>query len=312
MEIEEEQKPTSKKESPEDSQNKLKYLSQMLGIKLKDKDMEMFPDINDLYLCISGIKFTDKKKTEIKENISESIKKVSKKETLEKFSEEKTKKFSDIVKLNGKTTIYHTVDKKELSQTMGAFYFSDKSKQVFSDKQTAEYKAMHFNPGYELTLEPALKTKEEESSGGCSDFKGITTNVRTNDTTIDNKLKKKRKSSTNFGCKTKNCKKKRQEKTTKSEEYNNNKANDNDLDGKEEVYCIEKCIFNRRSKGQPMIQCDQCWGWYHFKCLSITKEQFLKYDGKDGKGKPFYCPSCVGQDMDDKKIIDGLNNSSKN
>ena len=90
--------------------------------------------MNDLSLFINTLKFADKKKNEIKEKISEDIKKIQNKETFQKLSEDKNRKFSDVVKLNGKTTIYHTAEKDELSQTMHAFYFCDKSKQIFSDK----------------------------------------------------------------------------------------------------------------------------------------------------------------------------------
>ena len=64
-------------------------------------------------------------------------------ESFLKLSEDKNKKFSDVVKIKAKTIIFHTAENDELSQTMNAFYFCDKSKQVLSDKQAAEYKAMH-------------------------------------------------------------------------------------------------------------------------------------------------------------------------
>ena len=67
-----------------------------------------------------------------------------------------------MVKLNGKTTIYHTAEKDELSQTMHAFYFCDKSKQIFSDKQTAEYKAMHFDTELPYTIGFGGKKEEDK------------------------------------------------------------------------------------------------------------------------------------------------------
>ena len=91
-----------------------------------------------------------------------------------------------------------TAEQDELSKTMHAFYFSDKSKQVFSDKQTAEYKAMHFDPGYEINLETTFKqhNKEEDNISSYSNSGNTNENIVTSN---ENKFsKKKRKNSTNF------------------------------------------------------------------------------------------------------------------
>ncbi len=270
----------------------------------------MFTDMNELCLCVNGIKFTDKKKTEIKDTISENIKKVFKGDSVDKLNEDKNKKFNEQIKLNGKTTIYHTAEKDKLSKTMSAFYFSDKSKQVFSDKQTAEYKAMHFDTGYDISLEASFKPKEEDNSSSMSNLKGLS-NVNVNNNgggEIPKNLKRKRKSSTNFSCKPKTNKKRKQDKTNGTEDYNN-KKNENDLDGQDGQYCIPHCKYNRISNKQPMIACDKCNRWYHFKCLAFTNEQYKKYEGK---GKMWYCPSCKALDNEDKKLMDVINNSSKN
>lgn len=289
--------PKSNSEDKDDNQEQIKYLSQLLGIKIKKEDLDLFKDMNELSGFVNTIKFTDKKKNEIKDAISEEIKTLENKESLQKLKEEKSKKFSDIVKLNGKTTIYHTAEKDELSQTMHAFYFCDKSKQIFSDKQTAEYKAMHFDTGYELPL-PHFGVKEEDNISSYSNLKPL--NSQNENIENDSKLKKKRKASTSYNKQSKSLKKKKQDKNISSEDYNNNSKNGEGL-GQEVEYCIPKCKYGRKSKDQPMIQCDKCKEWYHTKCLSFTNEQFQKYNGK---GKIWFCPDCSKMDIEDKKNSD--------
>ena len=279
-------------EAPNESKNteiedeQLKYLRELLGLKIKGEDLNLFQDMNDLSLFINTLKFADKKKNEIKEKISEDIKKIQNKETFQKLSEDKNRKFSDVVKLNGKTTIYHTAEKDELSQTMHAFYFCDKSKQIFSDKQTAEYKAIHFDHVYDYPLNLNLfGIKDEDNISSYSNLK----NVNSQKEETKSKLNKKRN-------KSKSSKKQSQEKMNNSDEYNNSK--NEIVDGRqEEEYCIQNCKYSRKSKGQPMIMCDKCNRWYHTKCLSFTNEQFQKYNVK---GKIWYCPICTNMDVEDK------------
>lgn len=285
------------KEISESNLEQQKYLSLLLGIKLTQEDLNLFQDMNELYLLVNNIKFSEKKKNEIKDTISEEIKSLQSSENLQKLWEEKSKKFTDIFKTNGKTTIYHTAEKDDLSQTMHAFYFCDKPKQILSDKQTAEYKALHFDTGYDLPLVRAFAVKDEDNMSSYSNLKqknNINDNLET-----DTKLKKKRKASNNFSIKSKNNKKKKQEKFNANEEYNNNAKN---TEGEEQEvdYCISKCKYGRKSQNLPMILCDKCKQWYHTKCLNFTNEQFQKVQAK----KIWYCPDCSKMDIDDKKIID--------
>ena len=280
--------------------DKISYLSQLLGIKVKPDELQFLQDFNDFNLLINSIKFSDKKKNEFRDSISNEIKNIQNDESLQKMEEEKSKKFCEIVKLNGKTTIYHTAENDELSQTMHAFYFCDKTKQVFSDKQEAEYKAMHLDAAYELPIPRGFAIKEEDNLSNYSNLKSFNNqndNFYNNDTKL---IKKKRKMSNN---KSKSNKKRFKEKISISEEhnnYNNNSKNGEWIASQEREYCIAKCKYGRKSKNQPMIECDKCRQWYHTKCLSFTNEQFQKYNGK---GKIWYCPRCSKMDVDDKKNL---------
>ena len=293
-------------EAPNESKNteiedeQLKYLRELLGLKIKGEDLNLFQDMNDLSLFINTLKFADKKKNEIKEKISEDIKKIQNKETFQKLSEDKNRKFSDVVKLNGKTTLYHTAEKDELSQTMHAFYFCDNSKQIFSDKQTAEYKAMHFDTELPYTIGFGGKN-EEDNLSSYSNLKQV--DFQNDNADNKSKLNKKRKPNNSLNGKQKTSKKQKTEKTNISDDYINTK-NGEGMEAQETEYCIPKCKYGRKSKGQPMIQCDKCKEWYHTKCLSFTHEQFQKYDGK---GKIWYCPDCSKMDIEDKKNIEGMN-----
>ena len=299
MEIENTNEPKST--SPEIQEDQLKYIRELLGIKTKQEEINLFQDMNDLSLVINSLKFSDKKKNEIKDKISDEIKRIQNKENIPQLLEDKYKKFSDIVKLNGKTTIYHTAEKDELSQTMHAFYFCDKSKQIFSDKQAAEYKAMHFDTGYELPLPMNFGGKKEEDNiSSYSNFKQM--DIQNDNVDNKSKLNKKRKPNNNFNSKQKSSKKPKEEKMNISDDYHS--KNGEGVEVQDADYCIPKCKYGRKSKGQPMIQCDKCKEWYHTKCLSFTHEQFQKYNGK---GKIWYCPNCSKMDIEDKKNIEGIN-----
>ena len=273
-------------EMQDDQEDKSKYLSQLLGIKLNKEDLNLFQNKEELILLLNSIKFTDKKKNEIKEKISEEINNLQDTESFQKLSEDRNRKFSEIVKLKSKTIMYHTAENDELSDTMHAFYFCDKSKQIFSDKQTAEYKAIHFDPVYEYPLNLNIfGIKDEDNISSYSNLKNTNNQKEENK---NSKLNKKRN-------KSKSGKKQSQEKMNNSDDYNNSK-NEIVAGTQEEEYCIQNCKYSRKSKGQPMIMCDKCNRWYHTKCLSFTNEQFQKYTGK---GKEWFCPICK-MDVEDK------------
>ena len=268
-------------EMKDDQEEKSKHLSQLLGIKLNKEDLNLFQNMEDLILFINSIKFTDKKKNEIKEKISEEINTLQNTESFQKLCEDKNKKFSDTVKLKSKTIMYHTAENDELSDTMHAFYFCDKSKQILSDKQTAEYKAININHVYDYPN--FFGMKDEDNLSSYSNLKNV------NNQKEENKIKLNKKRN-----KSKSSKKQSQEKMNNSDDYNNSK-NEMVAGTQEEEYCIQNCKYSRKSKGQPMIQCDKCCRWYHTKCLSFTNEQFQKYNAK---GTKWYCPTCNKIDED--------------
>ena len=295
MEIENE-KENSKDNNPnpEDAQNQgtipninVKYLSQILGTKITQDELSFFSNIDDLSSFINSIKFPDKKKNEAKDSLIEDLKFLKSEETLQKYKEEKSKKFSEYVKLNGKTTVYLTAEKDELSPTMHAFYFCDKSKQILSDKDAAEFKNMNFDPVYPR---PFLKENEDNSS-----YNSIF-NENQAHPHIKN-LSRKRKGSNSLNNQ-KSGKKKKIEKN-RTENVNNNKNGDDlqDMD-----YCIPKCIYGGKSKGLEMIQCDKCENWYHTKCLGIAPEEVQKI-GEN----VWFCPKCEKSDVESKKDSEDAN-----
>ena len=280
--------------NPQESQNpeaipnlNIQYLSQILGIKITQDELSFFNNIEDLTSFINSIKFTEKKKNETKDSLIEDLKFLKSEETLQKYKEEKSKKFSEYVKLNGKTTVYLTAEKDELSPTMHAFYFCDKSKQILSDKDAAEFKNMNFDPVYPR---PFLKENEDNSS-----YNSIFNENQTHPH-IKN-LSRKRKGSNSLNNQ-KSGKKKKIEKN-RNENVNNNKNGDDlqDMD-----YCIPKCIYGGKSKGLEMIQCDKCENWYHTKCLGIAPEEVQKI-GEN----VWFCPKCEKSDVESKKDSEDAN-----
>ena len=265
----------------------LKYLSQILGIKISHDEISLFANIEDLASFINSIKFPDKKKNETRDYLIEILHSFNSEESSKKISEEKSKNFYDCVKKNGKTIIYATAEEDELSPTMHAFYFCDKSKQILSDKDAAEFKNMNFDPVYPR---PFLKENEDNSS-----YNSIFNENQTHPH-IKN-LSRKRKGSNSLNNQ-KSGKKKKIEKN-RTENVNNNKNGDDlqDMD-----YCIPKCIYGGKSKGLEMIQCDKCENWYHTKCLGIAPEEVQKI-GEN----VWFCPKCEKSDVESKKDSEDAN-----
>ena len=143
------------------SDTQINYLSKILGIKINKDEMAFFSSVEDLASFINTIKFPEKKKNEAKDSLIDVLKSLNSKESMQKITEEKSKKFSEVVKINGTTAMFATAEKDELSPTMHAFYFCDKSTQIFSDKDTAAFKNMNLETQYP---NPFLKDNEDNSS----------------------------------------------------------------------------------------------------------------------------------------------------
>lgn len=301
MEIEDEKNNSKENnQNTQESQNpgaipnlNIQYLSQILGIKITQDELSFFNNIEDLTSFINSIKFPEKKKNETKDTLIEDLKFLKSEETLQKYKEEKNKKFSECVKLNGKTTVYLTAEKDELSPTMHAFYFCDKSKQILSDKDAAEFKNMNFDPVYPR---PFLKDNEDNSSYNSLFIESQTHSHIKN-------LNRKRKLSNSLNNQ-KSSKKKKIEKNN-AEYINNNNNNNNNKNGddlQDIDYCIPKCKYGRKSRGLEMILCDKCENWYHTKCLEISPETVKKI-GEN----VWFCPKCEKSDAESKKDSEEAN-----
>ena len=301
MEIEDEKNNSKENnQNTQESQNpgaipnlNVQYLSQILGIKITQDELSFFNNIEDLTSFINSIKFPEKKKNETKDTLIEELKFLKSEETLQKYKEEKNKKFSEYVKLNGKTAVYLTAEKDELSPTMHAFYFCDKSKQILSDKDAAEFKNMNFDPVYPR---PFLKDNEDNSSYNSLFIESQTHSHIKN-------LNRKRKLSNSLNNQ-KSSKKKKIEKNN-AEYINNNNNNNNNKNGddlQDIDYCIPKCKYGRKSRGLEMILCDKCENWYHTKCLEISPET-VKKSGEN----VWFCPKCEKSDAESKKDSEEAN-----
>ena len=300
MEIEDEKNNSKENnQNTQESQNpgafpnlNIQYLSQILGIKITQDELSFFNNIEDLTSFINSIKFPEKKKNETKDTLIEELKFLKSEETLQKYKEEKNKKFSEYVKLNGKTTVYLTAEKDELSPTMHAFYFCDKSKQILSDKDAAEFKNMNFDPVYPR---PFLKDNEDNSSYNSLFIESQTHSHIKN-------LNRKRKLSNSLNNQ-KSSKKKKIEKNNAEYINNNNNNNNKNGDDLQDIdYCIPKCKYGRKSRGLEMILCDKCENWYHTKCLEISPETVKKI-GEN----VWFCPKCEKSDAESKKDSEEAN-----
>ena len=265
------------------SDTQINYLSKILGIKINKDEMAFFSSVEDLASFINTIKFPEKKKNEAKDSLIDVLKSLNSKESMQKITEEKSKKFSEVVKINGTTAMFATAEKDELSPTMHAFYFCDKSTQIFSDKDTAAFKNMNLETQYP---NPFLKDNEDNSSYN-SNF--IEAPVHPPIKNLGKKTNRNHQINTS-----KSGKKKKIDRN--SEEIINNTKNVDDFH--EAEYCIPNCKYARKSRNQPMIECDNCRNWYHTKCLEFTDESFKKYAGN---GKEWYCPKCKEEDKKKKK-----------
>ena len=234
------------------------FVENMIGLKLS-KDFSM-PELQSL---ISEIQFKDKKKADMTKALSKTIETMTS-STIQSSKENQDSKFFKVVKLENRTRSYNTAEKDEISPTMFAYYFCDKSKQNLSDKEAAAMKSIHIEPNYDIPIEQKKKDDDE-----------LSTISNPFNSASEMRLKKKRKSSFSTN-NAKSNKKRKIERKESDEEMNNEKE-----------YCLPTCIIGRNNTIHSMVCCDRCETWFHTKCLNIPDEQFNKI-----KDTEWFCPNC--------------------
>ena len=102
----------------------------------------------------------DRKKNEMLKKLIEDIKSLtelsnsSTNSTIESIKQIKEKQTcTSFFKYDNKTRCYNTVVNDNLSPTMYAYYFCDKSRQVLSDKEAFAMKAIHIENNYDIPEE---------------------------------------------------------------------------------------------------------------------------------------------------------------
>lgn len=244
-------------DSPPISQpTKTPFLEKMIGLKLRKE----FP-LEELQSLINEIQFKDKKRLDITKNLSKTIEAITS-SSIQSLKENQDSKFFKVLKLENRTRYYNTAEKDEISPTMYAYYFCDKSKQNLSDKEAAAMKSIHIEPNYDIPIEQKKKDDDELST-------------ISNPFNSEMRLKKKRKSSFSTN-NAKSNKKRKIERKESDEEMNNEKE-----------YCLPTCIIGRNNTIHSMVCCDRCETWFHTKCLNIPDEQFNKI-----KDTEWFCPNC--------------------
>ena len=247
-------------DSPPISQStKTPFLEKMFGLKLRKE----YP-LEELQSLINEIQFKDKKRLDITKSLSKTMETITS-SSIQSLKENQESKFFKVLKLENRTRYYNTAEKDEISPTMYAYYFCDKSKQNLSDKEAAAMKAIHIEPNYDIPIEQK-KNEDDELSTISNPFNSAS----------EMRLKKKRKSSFS----TNNAKSNKKRKVDRSKE------SDEDMNNEKE-YCLPTCIIGRKNPNQTMVCCDKCETWFHIKCLNIPDEQFNKI-----KETEWFCPNC--------------------
>ena len=122
----------------------------------------------------------------------------------------------------------------------------------------------------------------------------------TNKTTIEDNIiiyNDKRKNEKILGIKTNRPNKKITKKGNLDKiEYS--EENQLNLEENSKDYC-----FCKENKDEPMIMCEQCLNWFHYKCVNIV-------EGKEPEH--YFCPDCKNKNEDDNNnTIDNANANTK-
>ena len=252
---------------------KTSFLENMIGLKRR----KTFP-LDELQNIINEIQLKDKKKADITKSLSKTIETITS-SSIQSLKENQESKFFKVLKLENRTRYCNTAEIDEISPTMYAYYFCDKSKQNLSDKEAAAMKAIHIEPNYDIPIEQK-KNEDDELSTISNPFNSAS----------EMRLKKKRNSSFS----TNNAKSNKKRKVDRSKE------SDEDMNNEKE-YCLPTCIIGRKNPNQTMVCCDKCETWFHIKCLNIPDEQFNKI-----KETEWFCPNCSKKD-DNKNTLNMTN-----
>ena len=185
------------------------------------------------------------------------------KQNVYSFIENKNKTFNKYFKLNSNTLYYRPTEKDDFSLTMFAYYFRDKSCQIFSDKEATALKSIPLNPISCVNLMDYNNKLNDDISLNSSHHNSKKSRRHYNEQ-INNSQKKIGKNSVPKAC-------------IDAELEDENDGN----------YCIEKCKYERKSKNKPMIQCGKCNIWYHTECLGFTDDYFSKVKDQD-----WICKKC--------------------
>jgi len=70
-------------------------------------------------------------------------------ETSQSYQQNKEKQFYSYLKLDNRTKYFNTALNDDMTQTMYAYYFCDKSRQILSDKEAAAIKAITIDNNYD-------------------------------------------------------------------------------------------------------------------------------------------------------------------
>jgi UDP-N-acetylglucosamine:LPS N-acetylglucosamine transferase len=91
----------------------------------------------------------DKKSIEYLKKYSEEIKHIHSDNT-NHYTQSKEKQFYSYFKLDNRTRYFNTALNDNMSQTMYAYYFCDKSRQILSDKEATAIKAISLDNNYDM------------------------------------------------------------------------------------------------------------------------------------------------------------------
>jgi len=315
------------------------YIDNILGIKSTNQNNKnYFSSYLNLINILKELKFKEKnnKKSEkdIKQETIEQIENLSK-NSAKQIKSEKEKIFNSFTysSTKNKTKYFHTAEQDEISPTLYAFYFCEKSKQILTDHQAAALKDANIDTDYlknskDLNSEDFLDTSTNNNNNNNNNGNLNGNNNNSKDKNFSTPLlNKKRKGSISNKTNNKNSNKKvkkneknikennNKEKNISEEENNNNEENNNknnNNNNNNEEYCLPTCKLGRKTTYNVMVMCDECKKWFHALCVNLPENKQI-LESKDWK-----CPFCNIKNNDkmmlEKPMINNIkyNNNNNN